>query len=148
MNARCCIPPESVRSGLSARAARPTRSIACVDERAVLAVETAEQPTRREPARGDDLADRRGRVAADLRSLREVAERVAVREAVRGLAVEEGRSAARPLEPEDDAHQRGLAPSVRPCDGDELALAEREAHVLEHVLPGPIGERDAVELDR
>ena len=29
MNARCCMPPESVRSGASARSPSPTRSIAC-----------------------------------------------------------------------------------------------------------------------
>jgi hypothetical protein len=136
-------PNRAVREGCEADAVDRLR-----DERAVFAAEPADQPARCKPARRDDLADRRGRVAADLRSLREVAERVTVREAVRRLAVEQGRSAARPLEPEDDAHQRGLAPSVRPCERDELAFAERETHVVQHVLPGAIGERDPAKLDR
>ena len=54
---------------------------------------------------------------------------------------------ARALEPEHEPQQRRLAAAVRPRDRDELARRDRERDVLEHADPGPVAERDAVELD-
>jgi hypothetical protein len=70
-----------------------------------------------------------------------------MREAVCGLAEEERRAGARTLEPEDDSHQGRLTAAIRARYGNELALAEREAHVLEHTLPRPIAECDVPQLD-
>ena len=147
MKARCCIPPESVRSGGSATSARPTRAIASDDELAVAPPQRAEKPAGGEPARGHDLADRRRRVPAELGPLREVAERPPPRGAVRRLAEEERAPQRRPLEAEDEPHERRLAAAVRAGDRDELALADPERDVLEHALARPVAERDAVELD-
>ena len=118
------------------------------DAHPILALETAEQATGSQPTRGDDLSHGRRRIASDVRSLREVPERASSREAMRGLAVEQRGARTWPLQPEDDAHERGLPASVRAGDRDELALAERQAHVLEHALSRPIAERHAGELDR
>ena len=65
-----------------------------------------------------------------------------------GFVVEQRGTLVRPLEPEEDAHERRLPAPVRAGDRDELALAECEAHVLEHELPRLIAEGDADELDR
>ena len=59
---------------------------------------------------------------------------------MRRLAVQQRRPSRRSLETEHDADERRLAAAVRTGDGDELALAEREIDVLEHVLSGPVAE--------
>ena len=64
MNARCCIPPESVRSGASATAASPTRSIASATSSRSRAAQPADEAARCEPPGGDDLAHGRRRIAA------------------------------------------------------------------------------------
>jgi hypothetical protein len=53
----------------------------------------------------------------------------------------------RPLEPEDEPHQRRLAAAVRARDRDELARLDAQRHVLEHVGAAWVGERHAVERD-
>ena len=65
-----------------------------------------------------------------------------------GFVVEEGRTLVRPLEPEEDANERRLPAAVGTRDRDKLALAECEAHVLEHELPRLVAEGDADELGR
>ena len=148
MNARCCMPPESVRTGVSAFASSPTRAIASATSRWSSAPKPPDDPPRGQPSGRDDLANGRRCVSAGLRALGEIPERVPAREPVGGLAVQECRTLARSLEPEEDPHERRLAASVRAGDRDELALAEREVDSLEHALPGPIAEGDASELDR
>ena len=118
------------------------------DAHSVLALETAEQATGSQPAGGDDFSHGRRRIASDMSSLWEISERAPPGEVMCVLAVEQRRALARPLQPEDEAHERGLPTSVRPGDRDELSFAERQAHVLEHALSRPIAERHAGELDR
>ena len=72
---------------------------------------------------------------------------MSIREAVGRLAVQERRARTGSFEPEEDAHERRLAAAVGACDGDELAFAECEVDVLEHVLTGPVPERDVAQLD-
>jgi hypothetical protein len=114
------------------------------DKRAIRMTQPADEPAGSEPAGGNDLAYGRRRVATELRTLRQIAERAPAGEAVGGLAVEQSRALRRPLEPEKDPNQRGLSTTVRACDGHELALAQLEVDTLEHSLAGPIPERNAV----
>ena len=120
MKARCCWPPESVRSGTSALSASPTRSIASATMARSRRRSGPSRPPDGEPACGDDLAHGRGRVDPELRALGEVAERGAAREPRRRLAEEERVARRRPLEPERQPHQRRLAAAVRAGDRDEL----------------------------
>ena len=115
---------------------------------AVFRVEPAQQAPCREAPRSDDLPHGHRRIASELRPLGEVPERTAPRVAVCGFAVQDGGARARPLEPEEDAHERRLPTTVGTGDRDELALSECEAHVLEHELPRLIAEGDADELGR
>ena len=63
------------------------------------------------------------------------------------LAEEECVSVRRTLEAEDDAEQRRLPAPVRPRDRNELSLRDPQVDVFEHALPGPVAERDAIQLD-
>ena len=148
MNARCCWPPESVRSGTVGAVGQPDPLDRLGDDGAVAAAQRAEQPAGREPAGGDDLAHGRRRVDPELRALGEVAERRAAGEPRRRLAEEEGLARRRPLEAEREAHQRRLAAAVRSGDRDELARLDGEVHVLEHGTASVVGERDVAQLDR
>jgi hypothetical protein len=64
------------------------------------------------------------------------------------LAEEQRGTCGRPLEAEQDAHQRRLAAAVRSGDGDELALAQLEIDVLEDALTRPVAEGHPCEQDR
>src|SRR5262249_44729369 len=101
----------------------------------------------RRPPRRSAFAARGRRIAAGLRALREVAKEAPPREAMSRLAEEERRSVGRPLEAEDDPHERRLAPAVRAGDSDELANAEPKVDVFEHALSGPVAERHPGDLD-
>ena len=77
ISARCCIPPESVRSGASARSASPTRSIARVDRLAVGPAQRPPDAGGRQASGRDDLphghrglAERAGCAAGGSRSAR------------------------------------------------------------------------------
>ena len=118
------------------------------DDGAVAPAQRSEQAAGSQPARGHDLAHRRGRVDAELRALGEVAERGATREPRRRLAEEESLARRWTLEPERQPHQRRLAAAVRPCDRNELARLDGEADVLDDRLTAVVGERDVAELDR
>ena len=148
MNARCCWPPESVRSGTSALLAQPDPFDRFGDDGAVAPAQRPEQAAGRQPARGHDLAHGRGRVDAELRALREVAERGATREPRGRLAEEESLARRWTLEAERQPHQGRLAAAVRACDRDELARFDGEADVLDDGLPAVVGERDVAQLDR
>ena len=137
---------------------RPQREIGAVcepdtldrlgDDGAVAAAQRAEQPSRREPACGNDLTHGRGRIDPELRALGEIAKGGAARESRRGLAEEESLARRRPLEPERESHQRCLAAPVRSRDRDELARFDGEVHVLQHGTAPVVGERDVAQLDR
>ena len=148
MNARCCWPPESVRSGTSRAVGQPDPLDRLGDDGAVAAAQRAEQAAGGQSACRNDLAHGRRRVDAELRALGEVAERGATREPRRLLAEEESFAGRGTLEAESQAHQRRLAAAVRPGDRDELAGLNREAHVLEHRAAAVVGERDVAQLDR
>ena len=66
MNARCCIPPDSVRSGASATLVEPDPADRVRHELAVLAAKASHEPAAREQSGGDDLPHGRRRVASDL----------------------------------------------------------------------------------
>jgi hypothetical protein len=119
-----------------------------VDDRTVAPPQRPQQAPRREPPRGDDLADGGGRARPERRALRQVAERRTSREAMRRLAEEQGGTGRRPLEAEHEPDERRLAAAVGSGDGHELARLDGDAHVLEHGRRGRVGERDVAELDR
>jgi hypothetical protein len=54
------------------------------------------------------------------------------------LAVDQHRARIRLQEPDDDVHQRGLAASGRPDNGDEFAVAHVEAQVADHLEALPV----------
>ena len=94
MNARCCMPPESVRSGASATVVEPDAFDRLGDELPIPPAKRPDQPPAASLPGRDDLTHGRRSVAAELGALREVAERASPREAVGGLAEERGRPLA------------------------------------------------------
>ena len=147
MNARCCWPPESVRSGdvapgRPARRARSPRSTTL----AVAAAAAGRTARARRAARRDDLAHRHRRLDAELRALRQVADAAALGE-------------RRPAGSPKSAHRprasaaRGRATSRRsvvlpPPFGPAIATnspaLDAEVDVPQDGRPGRVGERDAV----
>ena len=119
-----------------------------VDRVEIAAAQGSEQAAGREPSGRDDLAHRGRRVDAEARALREVADPLAARVVLRGLAVEQREAARRPLQAEHEPHERRLAAPVRPGHGDELAGGDAEVDVLQHVAAALVRERDAPQLDR
>jgi hypothetical protein len=117
-----------------------------VDEAAIVGPQAPDEASRGQAPGTDHLANGCRRISPRLRALGEVPESVSIREAVGRLAVQERRARIGSFEPEEDAHERRLAAAVGACEGDELALTERKVDVLEHVLPGPVPERDITQL--
>ena len=147
MNARCCMPPESVRSGDRDPVGQADSRHRVVDELTIGAAQRPEQAAAGEAARRDDLAHRRRRLAAEVRALRHVPDLGAPPATARRVAEQTRRPAVRLLEPEREAEQRRLAAAVRPGDGDELAVLDREVDVLQHEAAGAVAERDVAQLD-
>ena len=147
MNARCCWPPDSSRSGRLRAVGEADALDRLGDGVAVVAAEAAER-TQRRAARLDHLAHGRRRVRADARALGEVADPRAVAERRGRLAEEQHASARRPLEPEREPQQRRLAAAVRAGDRDELAVLDAQVDAGEHRPAARVGEVDAVELER
>ena len=141
------MPPESVRKRRVGPVGEPDRLDRARHGLAVGATQRAPDPGRREPAGGDDLPHRHGRLAEEPRALRQVADARAGG-ALAGRAAEDAhRARRRPLEAEHEPEQRRLAAAVRPGDRDELAGRDGERDVLEHGDSGPVVERDVGELD-
>ena len=96
----------------------------------------------------DHLAHGHRRIDPELRALREVADRGAMRGAGRGLAEEAGRAGLRAFEAEHDPKQGGLAAAVRSCNRDEFALLDLEIDLVQDARTARVGEAGVLELDR
>ncbi len=134
MNARCCIPPESVRSGACAlgserrRGRSPRRRRPCRPDAAAPRGRAARAgPSRRARARSRAPRRRGARAAAGRRSGGRGAARA-------GGSPKSAHGPARRARssPSSEPQQRRLAAAVRPGDRDELPWLDREGDVREH----------------
>ena len=125
-------------SGLLARGASPTRSIA----------PSIASRSSGGAARLDDLPHRRRRLHADPCPLRQIPEQGPLVEAVGGLTEQAHPAGGRPLEPEREPQEGRLPAAVGAGDRHELARRDPEVDVAQHGLPVQVGEVDALELDR
>ena len=148
MKARCCWPPESVRSGAIGAVREPDALDRLVDDRAVAAAQRAEQPAATRAGRRDDLAHGRRRLDPELRALREVAERGAAREARRGLAEEQRLARAGRSRPSASRSSVVLPPPFGPAIATNSPASTARFDVSQHGLPAVVGERDVAQLDR
>ena len=115
-------------------------------DRAVARAQRADKAALREPARGDDLADRDRALRPHPRALGHVAERRTAGEPVRRLPEQLGGTGLRPCQPEREANERRLAAAVGTGDRHELAFANREVDVRHDWLAGQVAEGDPREL--
>ena len=139
INARCCMPPESVLQRRVGARGEPDGLDRARDGRAVGAAQRAPVPagasrpaetTSRTVTGASPTGGALGQVADPRRRRDLPGRRPKTRDAARLGS----------LEPEHQPQQRRLAAAVRPGDADELAGAELERDVLEHAA-GPPGRR-------
>ena len=127
---RTCIPDEKFFSFWSTKRSRPAKSKILVEPLLELALPEAEERA----VDPDVVACGELRVEADA----ELDER-------RQPAVDSHRSGVLSVDPGEDLEERALAAAVRPDDPEELALVDREAHVVERLLHLVLGAVERVE---
>src|SRR5918996_1134564 len=96
---------------------------------------------------GDHLADGGRRLGPEPGSLRQVAERLPSREGMGRFAEQHRAPFKRPLEAEQEPHERRLAAPVRAGDGDELAALNPEVDAVEDLGAGCVAEANRLERD-
>ena len=118
-----------------------------VDELAVASRKTPQKSRARQAPGDHDLANSGRRVEPKLRSLSEIAEREAPGEPVSRYVGKERLADSGSLQAEDEAHERRLAPAVRPGDGDELAGLDTQIDILQDRRTNRIGKGDPSKLE-
>jgi hypothetical protein len=102
------------------------------NSRSIRRCEGADKPSARDASGRYELPNGHGSLDPEERPLRQIAQANAILEAVGRLAEEEGLARRRPLQPEDEADERGLSASVRAGDADKLAQWDDEVDAPEH----------------
>ena len=115
--------------------------------RSVVLAERAPPSSAREPARRDDLLDRRGNLRAEDRTLRHVPEAPSLPQAPRRDAEQPNLALPGSQRPQQDLEEGGFPGAVRSDERDELSRAHAEADAIEDGRPR-VRERDATRLQQ
>ena len=146
MSTRRCWPPESRATSAWARSSSPT---AAIDSRTT---STSSRPLRpppravRQPADLDDLGHGRAHRGGQGVVLGDVADPGELAEALAGDAEEPHLAALLLDEPEQPAHERGLAAPVGPEEGQDLAAPDRQVDGVDDRAVA-VAERRRAQLD-
>jgi hypothetical protein len=140
------LPAREVRDRHPRLLAEPYALDGLLDDRSVTPAEWADEPSGREPSRGDDFPHSRRSVCPQLRALSEVAERRSAGKAACFLAEKPRRARSRALQTEDEPDERRLPAAVRTGDRNELAGLNAQIDGPKHLMPRVVGEGNAFEL--